>query len=119
MKKIILVAARLLCIAVLIGLGLAVYDPGIIPHPLIQSYFVKVKSPQTAETIRQTTLGISHTASELLEKPPLIPESTSKLVQQSAQTYAKNQLDSVKVRICEELLGQKVITNEASVSANN
>lgn len=119
MKTLSLILARLLVIAVLIGLGLAVYDPAIIPNEKVQNYFIKLKSPQTAESIRQTTLGISQTAGEFIEKPPLIPESASQLVQQSAQSYAKQQIDSVKVRICEELLGQKVVSNEASPAGSN
>ncbi len=119
MKKISLVVVRLLVISLLIGLGLVLYDPSIIPNPLVQRYAALLKSPETAETVRQTTLGISQTAAEFIEKPPLLPESTSRLVQQSAQTYAQQQLDSVKVRICEELLGQKVVTHEASPAATN
>ncbi len=119
MKTLSLILARLLVIAVLIGLGLAVYDPTIIPNDYLQKFFIKLKSPQTAESIRQTTLGISQTAGEFIEKPPLIPEAASQLVQQSAQSYAKQQIDSVKVRICEELLGQKVVTNEASPAGSN
>ena len=119
MKHIALILVRLLIVVVLIGLGLAVYDPTIIPNKKVQEYFVMVKSPKTIDTIRQTTLGISQTAGELIEKPPLIPQETSQLVQQSAQSYAQKQIDSVKVRICEELLGQKVITHESSAAATN
>lgn len=119
MKTLSLILVRLLVVVVLIGLGLAVYDPGIIPNDHLQSYFNKLKSPQTAQKLRQTTLGISQTAGEFMEKPPLIPQTTSQLIQQSAQSYAKQQIDSVKVRICEELLGQKVVTHEASSAGSN
>lgn len=119
MKTLSLVLVRLLVIALLIGVGLAFYDPAIIPNESLQKYFITLKSPQTAQRFRQTTLGISQTAGEFIEKPPLIPEATSQLVQQSAQSYAKQQIDSVKVRICEELLGQKVVINEASPAGSN
>jgi hypothetical protein len=119
MKNVALILSRLLIVALLIGLGLAFYDPTIIPNKQIQGYFATIKSPETAEVIRQTTLGISQTAGELIEKPPLIPQETSQLMQQSAQSYAQKQIDSVKVRICEELLGQKVVTHESTEAATN